>query len=137
MKTYLKNMSMIIVRMSLYDKITKLVDEELEERVNTIINEYAVTISKKHAISLELLLKDIPESFTTSTCKGTKSSGQRCIYKSVENGYCRKHKVQGDRICQRIYSSSSIHNHGPGQMFVKGCPGCETSKELIDLNTII
>jgi len=119
--------------MNLHDKIIQIVDEELEERVNLIINEYALTISKKHAIPLELLLKDIPTSFVSTTCKGTKSSGIRCTFKAIHNGYCGKHRNQGERVCHRTWSSSSLHNHGPEHMFVRGCPGCEVSKELIDL----
>ena len=133
MKTYLKITSLHKVRMSLHEKITQIFDDELEDRVNTILNEYALTISKKHAIPLELLLKDIPTSFVTTTCKGTKSDGHRCTFRSMYNGYCGKHKAQGERICPRTFSSSSLHNHGPEQMFVRGCPGCESSKELIDL----
>ncbi len=123
--------------MSLHEKITKIVEEELEDRVNAILNEYAVKISKKHAIPLEHLLKDIPSSFVSTICKGTKSNGQRCNFRALFNGYCRHHKTQGERICPRVMSSSNLHNHGPEQMFVKGCPGCESSKELIDLNPII
>ena len=119
--------------MSLHEKITQMVDEELEERVNAILNEYALTISKKHAIPLDLLLKDIPTSFVSTTCKGTKSNGVRCTYRATCNGYCRHHKAQGERICQRSLSSSNLHNHGPEHMFVRGCPGCASSKELIDL----
>jgi hypothetical protein len=119
--------------MSLHEKIAQIVDEELEERVNAILNEYALTISKKHAIPLELLLKDIPGSFVSTTCKGTKSDGHRCTYKANYNGYCLKHKSQGERICHRTMSSSNLHNHGPEHMFVRGCPGCTSSKELIDL----
>jgi hypothetical protein len=92
--------------MSLHEKITQLVDEELEERVNAILNEYALTISKKHAIPLELLLKDIPVSFVSTTCKGTKSDGHRCTFKAVYNGYCRHHKAQGERVCHRALSTS-------------------------------
>jgi hypothetical protein len=120
--------------MSLHDKITKLFDEELEDRVNAIINEYATMISKKHQIPLEILLKDIPVSYSSTICKGTKSSGDRCSFKAVENGYCRHHITQGNRIGQRVMSNSSLHNHGPEQMFVEGCPGCcQTSNGLIDL----
>lgn len=133
MKTYLKTTTQLIVRMSLYDKVTKLMDEELEDRVNEVVNEYAEKISKKHGIPLEQLLKDIPESYTSTTCKGTKNNGQRCGFKAFENGYCKHHTVQGQRVCQRTFSSSSLHNHGPEKMFVKGCPGCESSNELIDL----
>jgi hypothetical protein len=123
--------------MSLYDKITKIVDEELEHRINTILNDYAEILSKKHGIALDVLLKDLPDTYTSTTCKGTKSNGHRCAFKGVFSGYCRHHKVQGERICHRIPSSASLHNHGPEQMFVRGCPGCETSNELIDLNTIL
>ena len=130
-------MSLHKVRMSLSQKIIQLVDEELEDRVNTILNEYAETISKKHAISLELLLKDIPTTFVSTVCKGTKSDGHRCTFRSVNGGYCGKHKTQGERVCQRIFTSSSLHTHGPEQMFVLGCPGCRSSNELIDLNTIV
>jgi hypothetical protein len=123
--------------MSLYDKITKLVDEELEHRVNGIINEYAEKISKKHGISLELLLKEIPDTYSSCTCKGTKPNGQRCTFRGVNNGYCKHHTAQANRIKQRSFSSSSIHTHGPEQMFVSGCPGCQSSNELIDLGGIL
>ena len=104
--------------MSLYDNVVKLMDEALEERINVVVNEYAEKISKKHGIPLEQLLKDIPESYTITTC----------------NGYCRHHASQGHRVCQRAFSSTgSIHNHGPEIMFVRGCPGCEASNGLIDL----
>lgn len=120
--------------MSLYDNVVKLMDEALEERINVVVNEYAEKISKKHGIPLEQLLKDIPESYTITTCKGTKNNGQRCGFKAFENGYCRHHASQGHRVCQRVFSSTgSIHNHGPEMMFVRGCPGCEASNGLIDL----
>ena len=62
--------------MSLYDNVVKLMDEALEERINVVVNEYAEKISKKHGIPLEQLLKDIPESYTITTCKGTKNNGR-------------------------------------------------------------
>jgi len=134
LKTYLKTTSKVLLRMSLYEKITKLVDEELEHRVNSILNEYAETLSKKHGISLDILLKDLPDTYTSTTCKGTKSNGHRCTFKGTYGGYCRHHAAQGARInCNKSLSSSSLHNHPPDQMFVQGCPACECSNELIDL----
>lgn len=123
--------------MSLYEKITKLVDEEIEHRMNTILNDYAETLSKKHGISLEILLKDLPDTYSSTTCKGTKSNGQRCTFKGMYSGYCRHHAAQGVRInCHRSLSSLSLHNHPSDQMFVEGCPACESSNELIELGTI-
>lgn len=119
--------------MSFLDKISKLLDDEVEERTNAALSEYAIIISKKHGISLDILLKDIPASYTSTICKGTKANGTRCTFRALECGYCRHHKAQGDRLRQRTMSNSSLHTHGPEQMFVRGCPGCESSKELIDL----
>ena len=45
--------------MSLYDKIIELFEEEVNQRIVSIMNEYVTIISKKHGISLDLLLKDI------------------------------------------------------------------------------
>lgn len=122
---------------SIYDKITDIIDEELDHRVNTIINDYANIISKKHSIPLELLLRDIPTLHTGAMCKGTKSNGHRCTFRGINDGYCRHHIAQRDRLKQKTLLFSSVHNHGPDQMFVRGCPGCKTPNELIDIDTIL
>lgn len=137
MKTYLKNTNVVSLRMSFYDKIVNVFDEELKSRVNDIISEYAEIISKKHCIPLDLLLRDVPEIYTGPTCKGTKSNGQRCTFKGVHDGYCGKHVSQGDRIRQRILPSNNLHTHGPEQTFVADCPGCNRSNGLIDLNYML
>lgn len=123
--------------MILHEKIAELIDEELNERMNVLLNEYAVKISKKHAIPLDLLLRDIPTTVGVSLCKGTKSNGERCMFRGLCGGYCRHHVAQGEKIKHRTLSSSNIHTHGPERMYVIGCPGCENSKELIDLGSII
>jgi hypothetical protein len=120
----------------LQDKITELIEQEVGERVGNLLGEYAETISKKHAVPLNLLLRDLPSIATVSLCKGIKSNGQRCLFKGTENGYCRHHKSQGEKIRVRSLSSSNLHTHGPEKMFVRGCPGCENSKGLIDLGSV-
>jgi hypothetical protein len=120
----------------LQDKITELIEQEVGERVGNLLGEYAETISKKHAVPLNLLLRDLPSIATVSLCKGIKFNGQRCLFKGTENGYCRHHKSQGEKIRVRSLSSSNLHTHGPEKMFVRGCPGCENSKGLIDLGSV-
>jgi hypothetical protein len=122
--------------MSLYDKITEMVEEEVNKRLVSMMNEYVDVISKKHCISAELLLKDIPGSFTGTICKGIKHDGRRCIYKGVYDGYCRFHMKHPNPGENRVIPRTNAHTHGPDQMFVHGCPGCEISKELIDLRTM-
>jgi hypothetical protein len=58
--------------MNLHEKIADIVDEELNERLVSMMNEYIEIISKKHGISMDLLLKDIPETFSGTIWKGTK-----------------------------------------------------------------
>lgn len=124
--------------MSLYEKIAELFDEEVNQRLIDMLNEYIEIISKKHAISAELLRKDIPKSFSGTICKGTKKNdGKRCTFRATENGYCKHHTMQAkDIFCSSIKRTSS-HNHGPEQGFVKGCPECEFSNGLIEYSTMI
>jgi hypothetical protein len=123
--------------MMLHDKIAELIEQEVSERVSTLLGEYAETISRKHAIPLNILLRDLPSVANVSLCKGIKSNGQRCVFKGSGDGYCRHHKSQGDKIRVRSLSSSNLHTHGPEKMFVRGCPGCENSKGLIDLGYVL
>jgi hypothetical protein len=123
--------------MSIPDKIVELIEEELNERMNTLFNEYAETISKKHGISLNILLRDLPEICSVTLCKGQKSDGRRCMFKGIHNGYCRHHKEQGEKIRQRVLTSEPVHTHGNDIMFLKSCPACNISNRLIDLKSIL
>tara|TARA_B110000285_G_scaffold149264_1_gene166603 strand:+ start:3741 stop:4121 length:381 start_codon:yes stop_codon:yes gene_type:complete len=123
--------------MTLHIKLTELFEKEVSERVSTLLGEYAETISKKHAVPLDMLLRDLPVVSAISLCKGTKSNGQRCLFRANDGGYCRHHVIQGNNIKLRSLSSSNLHTHGPEKMYVRGCPGCENSKELIDLGSIL
>ncbi len=123
--------------MTLHNKIVELVEQEVNERVSTLLGEYAENISRKHAISLDILLRDLPSIANVSLCKGTKSNGQRCLFKANESGYCKHHTIQGEKLRHRSLSSSNLHTHGPEKMYVPGCPGCENSKGLIDLGSVL
>jgi hypothetical protein len=137
LKTYLKTTRNLIYRMNIQDRLIELIDEDLNQRLNLIMNDYVTIISKKHGIPMELLLRDVPTTSSISLCRGIKSNGQRCTRKGANNGYCGHHAHQGERIKQRLLPSSNIHTHGPEKMFVKGCPGCQSPNELIDLNSIL
>jgi hypothetical protein len=123
--------------MSVSDRIMDIFDEELNERLVSMMNEYIDIISKKHGISMDLLLKDIPETFSGTICKGTKVDGRRCTFRGIHSGYCRHHAAQANRLKHMSISRSHSHNHGPERMYVRGCPGCELTNELIDLGTMI
>ncbi len=121
----------------MFDKVVQLFEEEMDMRMKTVLEEYATHISKKHGVSLELLLRDIPSKYVGVLCKGHKNCGEKCTFRAVDNGYCRHHMIQFERIRERtILPPVSLHTHGPEQMYVRGCPACESSKELIDLSTV-
>jgi hypothetical protein len=107
--------------MSLPDKISQLIEDEMVHRMNSVMNEYVEIISKKHGIALELLLRDIPPKYSGSLCKGMRSSGQRCLFRSVKDGYCRYHTVQGERVRTRTIPYTSLTDRN----------------ELIDLDRIL
>jgi hypothetical protein len=119
------------------EHIYNMVDEEVNNNYNERLNKKLEEISKIHAIPLDLLLRDIPESNNHAMCKGVKTckdgSKQRCAFRAVDDGYCKFHKAQGEKIKKRELPSRDSHTHGPEQMFVRGCPGCEIKNELIDL----
>jgi hypothetical protein len=122
----------------MFDKVVQLFDEEMDTRMKTILTAYATMVSKKHGISLELLLRDIPPKYETAMCKGHKVDGEKCGFRAVENGYCRTHVVQFERIRERIIIPRTLHTHGSERMYVRGCPACDASKnELIDMTSIL
>jgi len=126
--------------MSLVEKISDLVDSEVNERLNILFSEYANTISKKHQIDLDLLLKDIPSVVVPSLCRGTRKDGQRCTFSSFENGYCKHHIKQGERLKNKVGPSiPTQHTHGPERYYDPSCPACQRSSnnELIELCSII
>jgi hypothetical protein len=142
------------------DSVKKLVIEELPGRIEDAINEHMYemvedevsryteyklsmtleNVSKTHGIPLDLLLRDVAETNKSGGCKGTKTTiegTKRCSFRAVHDGYCRYHKAQGERIKRRHLPSKNLHTHGPEQMNVSGCPGCENSNSYLDLNKLM
>lgn len=128
----------------IHEAINECIYEEIDDEISRY-NEERMTatlenISKTHGISLNLLLRDMPKNEKRGgLCRGVKEGNLRCSFKATCDGYCKFHKGQGDRIKKRELPSTNLHTHGADKMFVKGCPGCESSnsKELIDLNSIL
>ena len=123
--------------MSDHERIINFFEQELERHSNHIIDEYAEIISKKYAIPLDMLLKDVPRRSSRVICRGTKTSGQRCTFYGTYDGYCKHHTLQGERLKTKHFNNSTEHTHGPDKMYVRGCPGCENSKGLIDLGSVL
>ena len=140
---------------SAIQKITDLVNDEIQKGVGEKLTKYAEYVSRRYDISLPLLLDDmrnldiieIPkmdhgnETTTHNQCLGTKATGSRCKLKGKHNGYCRWHKDQKPR---RIPSRMALceedivqHNHTLPPLFKSGCPACEKSRVTTQQNLLI
>jgi hypothetical protein len=85
------------------EKIHALIQEE----VRIQINKYARVISKRHDISLKLLLQDLEGILTetegsdvpkTGQCLGLTAKGTQCKSSGKNQGYCVRHKDQKKEI---------------------------------------
>jgi len=118
------------------EHIYEMVDEEVNQNYTERLNRKLEDISKVHAIPLDMLLRDLIDTNNDHICRGARMGkdgiNRRCAFRA-EGGYCKFHKVNGDKIKKRELPSKNTHTHGSDQMFVRGCPGCENKNELIDL----
>ena len=116
--------------MSLNEKISDLLEEELKLRMDLLLTEYAETISRKYQISLHLLLKDIPCVSVTSTCMGTKPDGSRCTFKGIHNGYCGSIKNKAKKLNRDFMRLSMVI---PMVQVLEMLQGVQRVKDLFQL----
>lgn len=130
-----------LIEDSINECIYELVESEMGVQENEKITVVLDHISKNHGIPLDLLLRDIPTLSNNTMCRGVKKNkdglNTRCTFKAVNDGYCKYHTNQGEKIKKRFLPNQNLHTHGPEKMFVKDCPACIASKGLIDLRGMI
>jgi len=127
------------------------VDQEVKKQVEAKLTKYAEYISKRHDISLRLLIEDIrnmneepqksSESISGNQCIGICSSGRRCKRSGGKTGYCPNHISQKkpvikttsiENLCRPVVR----HTHSLPPLFLAGCPACEragSGKLLIEM----
>ena len=124
--------------MSLLEKLEELVAAEVQKQ----LMKYAQIISKKHDISLKLLLQDIPskivtdqtiEQVTTGQCLGITAAKRQCKVSGKHGGYCMRHVDQKKVIKQVVSTEVATLNPHVGHimkecMYLVGCPACEKSR---------
>jgi hypothetical protein len=132
--------------MSLLEKLQELVESEVKKE----LMRYAQVISKKHDISLKLLLQDIhtKEDGVSKTtgggqCLGVTAKKTQCTFSGKNGGYCTKHISQKKAVKvvdTVVETEKNLHiGHTMKEcMFLAGCPACEKTKQrtqnlLIDI----
>ena len=126
---------------TLSQQIDKLIDVEIDKRVQEALTRYAETIATVHRIPLSLLLRDLPSVRPgTGICIGTTKDGKgpRCTRIGKYEGYCMLHYEQRKKFqpIQLVQDCGLKHNHGVPPLFRDDCPACtgaplSTKKKLI------
>lgn len=132
--------------MSLIEKIQELIDSE----VKTQLMKYAQVISKKHDISLKLLLQDIHSHgelcldapAKKCQCLGITAKKTQCTFLARHHGYCTKHmsqrKIVHKEVDEVVEKNPHVGHTMKDCMFLAGCPACEKARKpfqnlLIDI----
>jgi hypothetical protein len=117
---------------TLLDKLQNLIEEE----VRIQINRYAQIISKRHDISLKLLLRDMellhssPE--VSARCLGITGKKTQCLSSGKYDGYCSRHVIQRKVPVVISVVPPGVAHVGhtlTESLFLAGCPACEKLRE--------
>jgi len=133
---------------TLLEKLQAIVDDEVKKQ----LMKYAHVISKRHDISLKLLLQDIgvdaeqqeEVSKKAGQCLGITAKMTQCKTNGKHGGYCMRHQDQKKEKKKPIMTNAVVDkNPHIGHtmkecLFLAGCPACEKSRGssqnlLIDL----
>ena len=113
-------------------QIAKMIEEEVERRLEERLTKVLEHISKTYDVSMKQLLKDTSTlKVDDKTCMGLTSKKTRCKLKQHQNGYCKHHQDQRPRQIQQSTSVSDMsavksqHNHPGSILWKDGCPGCK------------
>lgn len=129
------------------DKITTLVQNEVDKNVDEHMTKYIQYISKKYHIPITSLMADklnivndvINDNTDVNQCNGFTAKGNRCKSSAKKKGYCKRHEDQYVPM-QKAKSIEDMnviqHTHTLPPMFLAGCPACE-SKKISSENTLI
>jgi hypothetical protein len=127
--------------MTVMEKISDLVECEIQSKVSDALTKYAERISVIHKIPLSLLLRDINTSDTETmsvVCKGYTSKNTRCTRKGKHEGYCSIHFTQKREVQPIVIAQGPIkHTHGMPPLFVHDCPACMASQQAKNRNLLI
>jgi hypothetical protein len=138
----------------LLEKLKDLVNEEVQIQ----LSHFAQIVSKRHDISLKLLLQDI-QSFQNGTldtidleapkksgqCLGLTKTGNQCKFLGKKGGYCTKHVDQKKKVLVPVATVAEtpreevvhVGHTLQEKMFLKGCPACENMKKKSTQNLLI
>jgi hypothetical protein len=117
------------------NEINRLVEEEVQRRVNDTLAPLIEYISVTYDISLQQVMRDLAsiKTIEVTTCLGVSAkTKKRCKNKAKTDGYCHVHLHQAPRQSSPKHVTQK-HTHTLPPFFMKGCPVCDKSKSFRDL----
>jgi hypothetical protein len=134
---------------SVIEKIQEVINSEVQKK----LNKFAQLVSKRHDISLKLLLQDlssldgaeeetVTEPVKSSQCLGITGAKKRCKFSGKHGGYCTRHLDQ-KKVLKKVASENleAVTKHVGHTltdcMFLAGCPACEKVKNTSCQNLLI
>lgn len=124
------------------DRITEIIEEEIERRVNERVTKLLEYISDKWDISLALLTKNTLELSLETKIKVTqctsvhKKTKKRCKNRAKDNGFCHLHQGQAIEKKHTEHIETEKHTHTLPPFFLKGCPVCDKANRFRDFDDI-
>jgi len=120
------------------EHVLKILEDEVEKRVNERMSQMLEKISRTYDISMRQLLRDVSviDQTQSSTCRGVTAKGKQCRHAAKENGYCHQHVKQKPvqralaplpHIQQTIQTVAHTHTLPP--LFLAGCPACQRTRQ--------
>lgn len=117
------------------EQIERLIEEEVERRVNARIQPLLQYIAEKWDISQAHVSKCVSEmtSIKVTTCLGvSKKTNKKCKNNAKENGYCHIHYDQAPKKKDKPTEPELVHTHTLPPFFLKGCPACDNRNRFRD-----
>lgn len=128
--------------MGIPDKVTQLINEEVEKRTHEKLCLIVEKVSELYSIPLKIVRRDLMGG--SIYCMGVKKNGKLCTSKAVLDGYCMFH-VNDPRPRKPIAIKADVrHNHVFPSALQENCQACavlkknrENSNQFRDISTIM
>ena len=122
------------------EHVLKILEDEVEKRVNERMAQMLDKISRTYDISMRQLMRDvavIDRDTPNSTCRGVTAKGKQCRHAAKESGYCHQHIRQKPvqramasqpPVTQTVQVQTIAHTHTLPPLFLAGCPACQRTR---------
>lgn len=116
--------------MSLTSEIERLIEEEVNRRVNAKVTAIISYIASRWDISILQVSKDVARfgEVKVEQCLGRGKAKNRCKNRAKENGFCHLHQSLAPKAASDTSVNELKHTHTLPPLYLAGCPACDRIK---------